>query len=252
MSKHIVFIHGMWGTGWSFDNIVNQYAAQGYTCHTPVLRHHTSTTQPHPELSGVRLNDYVDDLTELIQGLDEKPIILGHSMGGLIAQKLAAKGLAKQLILVTPATPHGVFATTFSVLKTFFRITLNPLFWLQSNKISSKMYSYSVLNCVPKSEHAAIYEHIGYESGMVVFEMGFWPMDVFKKGSKVDTQAVTCPTLIVSAKEDNITPNVIHRRLAKRYPQAELKEYAGHGHWILGEADCDVVVQNIVDWSTAQ
>lgn len=251
MTQHAVFIHGMWGRAWQFPQVVAEFKNAGYQCHTPVLRYH-STLEAADKLAKCSVLDYVSDLEKIIAKLDSKPVIIGHSMGGLLAQMLAAKGLARQLVLVTTATPRGIFATLPSVVYAFSGITTTYRFWKKAHRMAKSKYSYSVLNNVPKTEHAAIYQKLGYESGRAIFEIGFWPFDR-KKTTYVNFGAVLCPLLIVSGAEDRITPNYSHRQLVKKYPQAVLKTYQHHAHHLLAEAagkgvGSQVIIQDILHW----
>jgi len=106
MTESIVMIHGMWGGSWCWDNYRSFFEKRGFRCHTPVLRHHDVRPQDQPPeaLGRVSLKDYADDLEAYIRDMDDAPIIIGHSMGGLLAQMLGARGLGKGLALLTPAS----------------------------------------------------------------------------------------------------------------------------------------------------
>jgi pimeloyl-ACP methyl ester carboxylesterase len=110
MSEKIVMIHGMWGGAWCFDNFKHFFEEKGYQCFTPILRHHNVDPKdiPNPGLGRTSLLDYAQDLEEYIHKLDDKPIIIGHSMGGLLAQILGSRELGKAIVLLTPAPPSGI------------------------------------------------------------------------------------------------------------------------------------------------
>src|SRR5438445_4111360 len=112
MTETIFMIHGMWGGPWYWENYRRVFEAQGYRCIATTLPYHDMDPQgvPDPRLGTASLLDYVDALALEIAQLDEKPIVMGHSLGGLLAQMLAARGLAKALVLLTPAAPAGVLA----------------------------------------------------------------------------------------------------------------------------------------------
>lgn len=91
----------------------------GYRCIAPTLRYHDIQPgeQPDPRLGTVSLADYVDDLCQLIDELEEKPIAIGHSMGGLIVQMLAQKNKLAGMVLCAPAPPSDIPALSWGVLK---------------------------------------------------------------------------------------------------------------------------------------
>lgn len=106
MEKTIVMIHGMWGGGWYWEKFKHYFEEKGYRCHTPTLRYHDMDPKekPDPGLDTTSLIDYAQDLQKYIQNLDERPLLIGHSMGGLLAQILGTRGLANSLVLLTPAS----------------------------------------------------------------------------------------------------------------------------------------------------
>jgi pimeloyl-ACP methyl ester carboxylesterase len=94
VTKTVVFIHGAFCGGWCFEDFVPEFEARGFTCHVPDLRFHVSgpAREPDPQLAQTSIADYTRDMEGLVAGLPEPPVIVGHSMGGLIGQQLAAKG----------------------------------------------------------------------------------------------------------------------------------------------------------------
>ena len=93
MNRTIVFIHGTYGTGAVWEKYKRHFEDRGYTCLTPTLRYHDVDPKaaPRPQLGTTSLLDYAADLEADIRKLNAKPILIGHSMGGLLAQMLAAR-----------------------------------------------------------------------------------------------------------------------------------------------------------------
>jgi pimeloyl-ACP methyl ester carboxylesterase len=121
MAETIVMIHGMWGTGSHWENFKDFFSREGYRCVIPSLRFHDMDPKgvPDPKLGTTSLLDYAEDLEKLIRELDVMPIIMGFSMGGLLAQILGSRGLARALVLLSPAPPHGINALKLSVAINF-------------------------------------------------------------------------------------------------------------------------------------
>ena len=120
MTRQTIFmIHGMFGGSWCWDHYRAFFEARGDRCLAPDLRHHDAApgADPHPELGTLSLLDYAADLEAAIRSLDEKPVIMGHSMGGLIAQILGSRGLASALVLLAPAAPAGIWSVKSTVVK---------------------------------------------------------------------------------------------------------------------------------------
>jgi len=256
MSKTIIMIHGMWGTDWYWQNYKTFLESKGYKCVSPVLRYHDMNPKESPDrrLGATSLMDYVDDLEKEIRKLDESPIIMGHSMGGLLAQMLGSRGLGKALVLLAPASPRWINATRITVLRTFwdimtvFKIFPRWGFWKKTHRISFKKAAWAVLNLMPKEEQREIYEKFVWESGKASAQIGFWLLD-FKKTTKIDSASVTCPVLVIAGTQDRITPVSVSLAVAKKYKDVSTyKELEGHAHWLVGEKGWENVVEYIVDW----
>jgi non-heme chloroperoxidase len=249
MTDRIVMIHGMWGGGWYWEHYRRFFEEKGYQCDMPTLRYHDVSPGelPDPRLSTTGLLDYAHDLQEQIYGYDEKPILMGHSMGGLLAQILGARGLAKALVLLTPASPSGINALTYSVVKSFWSVLTRWGFWRKSNQLSYNASSYAMLHRVPEPERKALYEKFVYESGRAAFEIGFWLMD-FKRAAQVEASQVTCPVLVIAGAEDRITPASVVEKVARRYPLSTFRKFDNHAHWVVGEPGWEEIAIFTAEW----
>ena len=249
MSKTIFMIHGMWGGGWHWEKFQGYFEDKGYHCIVPYLRHHDiKPNDPPPSgLGKTSLLDYAEDLELEITKLDEKPIIMGHSMGGLLAQILASRDLAKAAVLITPVAPAGIVALTWSVLKSFQEVLFRWGFWKKPHKISYEKAVYATMEQLPVEERRYIYDRIVWESGRVATEIGFWFVGV--KGAQVDSSKLTCPLLIISGSEDNITPAKVVKKVAEKYkPLYTYMEFGGHAHWIIREPGWEKVAAYVYTW----
>ena len=249
MAKTLFCIHGMWGGGYQWDNYRAFFEARGWRCETPYLRHHdvSPDAPPHPDLGITGLLDYAADLEAAVRALPEKPVVVGHSMGGLLAQILAARGLADKLVLLAPASPRGITALTASVVKCFLPQFRTWGFWRKPNRPTFEQAVYAFLHLVPPAEQRALYDRLVHESGRAAFEIGLWPLDR-RRASEVDPGKVTCPILAVAAEEDRIVPAKVVRKVAARYPGAQVRELPGHAHWLIGEPGWEEVAGLVANW----
>ncbi len=250
MAETIVMIHGMWGGSWYWNNFKHFFEKRGYNCLTPILRHHDMNPKdlPNPDLGTTSLIDYALDLEEYIGNLDEMPFIFGHSMGGLIAQILCSRGLAKGLVLLTPASPRGINALKVSVLKSFFNIFTKWGFWRNPHRLSFKAAVYSMMHLLPDEDQKAAYEKFVYESGRAATEIGFWQFDS-KGASKVDEFKVNCPILVVAGAEDRLTPTSVVRKIANKYKAiSTYKEFENHAHFVIQEPGWEEIAEFISGW----
>jgi pimeloyl-ACP methyl ester carboxylesterase len=250
MSEHIMMIHGMWCGDWVWDNYKKFFESKGYRCITPTLRYHDNKYRQAPDnrIGTTSLLDYAEDLENEIYKLDQKPILMGHSMGGLIAQMLGSRGLSKALVLLTPASPKGIIALRFSVMKSFWSATTKPGFWRKPMLQTFDEAVYSMMQLLPNEEQKNVYERLVPESGRAAFEIGYWPLDR-RSASKVDSAKITCPTLVIAGGHDKITPPSVVHKVADKYSAATtFKEFPDHAHWVIGEPGWKDVAEYSSDW----
>jgi pimeloyl-ACP methyl ester carboxylesterase len=250
MADKILMIHGMYGGSWCWAHYRGFFEGLGYECVTPTLRHHDVSPQdpPPPKLGETSLLDYAADLEAEIGQLDQLPIIFGHSMGGLLAQVLAARGLARAIVLLTPAAPAGIMALRPSVIRSFWSTLTRPGFWRLPHRPTFEEACYSTLNMLQPDEQRATYDLFVHESGKAAAEIGFWIFDQ-ERASSVDENEVKCPVLVVAGAEDRITPPTVVRKVARKYgPTTQYAEAEGHGHWLMAEPGWQQVAETVADW----
>ena len=114
MTVPVVFIHGTNAGPWTMQNFSDRFAARGFDCHSPAYRHHETTlnAQTAERLVGLGIADYAQDIADVITTLDTPPVLVGHSLGGVIAQLLAARGLARAIVLLNSSVTWGTLPTT--------------------------------------------------------------------------------------------------------------------------------------------
>jgi len=250
MAETIVMIHGMWGSGWYWENFKGFFESKGYQCVVPTLRYHDMDPNgvPDPRLGTTSLLDYAADLEKLIRELDVMPILMGHSMGGLLAQILGSRGLAKALVLLTPASPRGIIALKASVIKSFWSGLTTWGFWRKPFRQTFDEAVYSMLKQMPSESWKSIYDRFVYESGRAAFEIGFWLFDS-KGAARVDELKVTCPVLVIAGEKDRIVPVSVTRKVAEKYKRVSTyKEFSDHSHWVIGEPGWQEITEYIKEW----
>ena len=250
MNETIVMIHGMWGAGWVWENYKKFFEQKGYRCVTPTLRFHDMDPNdtPNPQLGTTSLLDYAEDLEKEIHKLDGMPILMGHSMGGLLAQILGSRGLAKALILLSPAWPHGILALKPSVIKSFWSTITTWGFWKKPMRQTFDEAVYSIMHLLPAEEQKGAFDKFVYESGRASSEIGLWLFDS-NGAAKVDESKVTCPVLVIAGAEDRITPASVSQKVANKYKAVSTyKEFINHAHWVIGESGWQEIAEYTSDW----
>ncbi len=248
--KTVFMIHGMFGGSWYWGNFKTYFEERGYDCVVPTLRYHDvpPDSSPDPRLGTTGLLDYAADLEKEIKRLKEPPIVMGHSMGGLLSQILGSRGLAKALVLLTPAAPAGILPIRPSVMRTFMEVMIRPGFWTKPFRLSPKTVAYSITNLKTPTEQKAIYNKLVYESGRALYQLGLWFLDS-TKSSAVDREKVKCPVLVISGKDDRIVPASVVKQVAIKYGDlADYREYENHAHWLIDEQGWEDIADDIDNW----
>lgn len=252
MSKTIVMIHGMWGSGDIWDGYKAYFEALGYRVIAPTLRLHGEkyrVTAPE-ELGYVSILDYAADLEKDIRALDEKPIIIGHSMGGLIAQILASRGLAEKLVLLTSAPPAGILALRPSSTRTFLSVLSQWGFWKKPMRLTFDEAKYGILGLLSPEQQTIEYAKYCFESGRAAYEIAFWILDS-NKATAVNTKSVTCPVLVIAGAKDKIVPASVVKQIAKKYEKTTavtFKLYEEHGHAIQRQDGWQDIAAFVANW----
>jgi len=253
MAGTIVMIHGMMGGAWCWDNYKEFFEARGYRCLVPVLRYHDMDPagKPDPRLGGTSLLDYARDLEGEIRQLDEPPVLLGHSMGGLLAQMLASRGLARALVLLSPAAPAGILSANWSAVKDFLVILRHLSYWRGSFRLADPAAVYAFLDRLPEAEQEKACRRLVYESGRAALEIGCWLLDP-RRAARVDAEQIKCPVLVLAGKADKITPASVVKQVAGRYKPLVTYQEFDHTHWIIGEPGWEAVAGYIDQWLVEQ
>ena len=248
MARPVVLIHGMWCTGANWTRIADGLRPRGHACHAPTLPAHEAGAV-HPEVGNKSVAEYLSFLEDYVraQNFPEAPILVGHSMGGLLAQQLAARIDPFALVLLTPAAPAGIVGIRWSNFVSFLDVFVRWGWWRKPHKPGFARAAARAFNGVPPERHKALYAGLVGESGRAVFEIGMWPLDA-RRAAGLDAAKVRCPVYIVSCGEDRLTPASVVRKAAALYPQAALRHYPDRGHWVLDDAETDEMTAEIANW----
>ncbi len=230
----VVFIHGMWSTPAVFASLRARIEATGRVTHAPALPFHDRAPDAAPpaELGMVGVEDYISFLVAEIAALPEPPIIAGHSMGGFLAQAVAARVGAPGLILFSPAATAVTNVPAIDPLRTLLGVITKSKWWERPTKIDADRARWGIYNEVPAAIADAEIAALVWDSGRVLFELAL-PF-VAKTGSTVvDHSRLTMPTLIVTGDRDRITPSGIARATARKIAgPVDYHELPGASHWL--------------------
>jgi pimeloyl-ACP methyl ester carboxylesterase len=233
----VLLIHGYGGGAWYFDTYQRFLAASGYPSYAVNLRGHCGS-RPVADLGCVSFLDYIDDAHEVARHLG-RPIVIGHSMGGLIAQKLAEADAVCAAVLQCSAPPRGIspFSASLAVRQVKHLGAL-----VRSRAIAGTRADYDALmfNRIPEDERAALYARFVPDSGRVGRELSLSVVPV-------DERKVRCPVLVISCADDRFIVPRIGRRLARKYA-ATHRQYPQRAHFPQYEPGWETVAGDIVRW----
>ena len=252
MAGMAVFIHGMWGVPDVWQNWRAFAEARGWQTMAPALRHHDAPPlEPPAGLGTTSLLDYAADLETGLRALPEKPVVVGHSMGGLIALMLCARGVARAGVLLTPAPPASVIALRPSNIMAFARIQARWGWWRKPHRATRAEALSHTFNTTDPGLGTELHAAFVHESGRALFEIALPWLDR-TKAATVDVRSVTVPLLFVAADKDRLVPPGVVRRTARQFaPVADYRQYAGQGHWVPGQPGWDLIAADSFAWLDA-
>ncbi len=250
MKPPVVMIPGACCGAWIWDDWRRDFEAAGYPVETPELRHHDGPPGGPADaaLAGTSLSDYARDLEGLIATLPAPPVLIGHSMGGLLAQKLAARVPVRAAVLLCPAAPWGVLPTARAeVLAAMGLMGLGP-FWTGTIPPVWDVARDNSLASLDEATAAAVFARFVPESGQALFECLFWMFDL-GRASHVPPLAVTCPLLAIAGGDDRVIAPDTVRAVADRHPEiATFENYPGVGHMLPVEPAAARIRADIRGW----
>lgn len=237
----LLLIHGMWSRPSTFATLRDELEAAGIRSAAVTLPGHEAPPGAAAPalLSGLGLADYVAALERDAAVLDEPPVILGHSMGGLLAQLLGARIAHRGLVLLSTAPSAQAQAMSWAAAGTLWPIVRRWGFWRGPTLIDTPSARASVFNGVPEEEVRPALAELTWDSGRVLREIAF-PWSDGARASRVDYARLTRPALVVTGLDDRIVPPAVSRRTARLLAAAgarvDYEEWPAVGHWLFHDA----------------
>lgn len=249
----VIFIHGMFMTAKCWEGWLPFLKQKGLAGQAFPWPEHGGTVQElnhnaaeNSGLAHLTFLDLIASYERLLAKLPEKPVLVGHSVGGLIVQVLVNKGLAAAGVAIDSAPPKGVKSYKLSFLKSNFHV-INP--FISDKKpyvMRLKKFRYAFANSMPPQEQEEAYR------AYVVPESIRVPRELQKK-AVIDFKKAHAPLLLIAGSADHIIPAGLNLKNFKRYAQdngsiTEFKEFDGRSHTIILQKDWEDVAGFVGDW----
>jgi pimeloyl-ACP methyl ester carboxylesterase len=252
-----MLIHGAWLTSVSWENFANYFGERGVAVSAPEWpRRHGGVEEQREaseELEGLGLNEVVDYYEAQIKALDQPPVLVGHSFGGLVVELLLDRGLGRAGVAMSPAPPKGILVLPFSSLKVAAPALAHPSKWHGVVPLTLEEFTYGFVNTFTPEDAKAAYEKYAVpETGQIFYEAGFAnfhlhpPTEVhFEKGARA-------PLLIVGATEDHTVPASLAKKQYEKYQdspaQTDYLEFEGRPHLMMTAEGWEEIAAGIEAW----
>ena len=255
----IVLIHGLWLSPHSWQPWIDRYTAQGYTVHAPAWPGVSELHEPidHDQAAaGLGVREIADHYERFLRTLDEPPIIIGHSFGGLVTQILLDRGLGAAGVALHPAPAKGVLRLPLSTLRSTRPVLANPANRHRTVTLTDRQFHYAFANTVTREQAAAERARWAVPGvGRPLFQAGFAN---FTPASRAATairfdNSDRAPLLLVGGTADHIVPAAVVRETHRRYRRSEAlsdyKEYSGRDHGTGLHDGWETVADDVLDWA---
>ena len=253
----VVFVHGLWLLPSSWDRWVTLFEESGYVALTPGWPDDPETVadaRKHPEVfAGKGISEIADYEEAIIRGLKRKPVIIGHSFGGLLTMILAGRGLASVSVAISPAPFQGVLPLPISALRSAGVALRNPANWNRAVPLTYEQFRYSFANAVGEDEAKELY--LGYSvpgAGEPLFQAAAANVNPWSE-AKVDSKnPERGPMLVISADSDHTVPwaiaNAAYEKQKRNKGVTEIVKMPHRGHALTIDAGWREVAQKALEF----
>lgn len=257
MAAPVVFVHGLWLHADSWGAWVDLFRESGYEPTAPGWPGDADTieeTRAHPErLARYGVEAVVDHYAQIIRGLETKPIVIGHSFGGLIVQRLLGQDLAAAAVAIDPAPIKGVVYLPPSALRVASVALRNPANRKRAVALTAKQFRYGFGNALSAAESDELFERWTIPSpGKTLFEAASANLSPHSPAKVNTANATRGPLLLISGGKDHTVPPAIVKSTLKLYRKSpavtDLKEFPGRGHSLALDSGWREVAGTVLAW----
>ena len=257
-SKTIVLIHGLWLNALSWENWIERYRQRGYDVIAKswpgMDRDLAQLRTDHAAIDNLGLGEVIDHYESIVRELPERPIIMGHSMGGVVVQVLLDRGYGAAGVAIDPGPIKGVLNLPVSALRSAFPALKNPANNHRAVMLSPEEFHYAFTNTLTTDESARMYDRYAVPGpGRVLFQAAlanFNPSAATRVDFHNDGRA---PLLLIAGGADHTAPASVTRAEAKLQRRSEAltayKEFPGRSHFTVGQPGWEEVADFALAWA---
>jgi pimeloyl-ACP methyl ester carboxylesterase len=254
----IVLIHGLWLLPSSWNNWVQYFDAEGYAALTPDWPDDPETVEEarrNPDvLAKKTLKQVADHTAEVIEQLKEKPAVMGHSTGGLLAQLIADRGFSAVTVAIDPGPFRGVLPLPVSTLRVSAPILRNPLNRGRAITLTFDQFKYGWTNAIDDEDEAKrLYDtyHVA-GPGVALMQMANANLNPWTEAKLDPKNPARGPLLIIDGEKDHTVPwaiaNAAYKRQKRNSGVTEIKQIPNRGHSLTIDDGWREVAQTALDF----
>jgi alpha-beta hydrolase superfamily lysophospholipase len=256
-----MFIHGLWLHATSWGPWMERFREAGYEPMAPGWPNEPRTVaaaRAQPELvADIGIDEATQHFTSIIRQLSAPPVLVGHSFGGLLAEKLLGEGLGAAAVAIDPAQIKGVLPLPLAQLRAGLPALGNPANRHRAVSLTKKEFRFGFGNAVSEEESDELYESWTIPSpAKPLFQAAAANFTLHSPAAVETGNQDRGPLLLISGLEDHTVPDVVTRSTLKQYRKSdavtELKQFEGRGHSLTVDAGWREVADAVLGWLKEQ
>jgi pimeloyl-ACP methyl ester carboxylesterase len=260
-TRPVLFIHGLWLHSSSWRPWAETFDAAGYASSMPGWPGDSETveaTREQPEkIAGHGIDDIVDHFAGIIRSADAPPVLIGHSFGGLLVQKLLGKGLGCAGIAIDAAPIKGVRPVPLSALRAAFPVLRNPANRSRAVSLTAGQFRYAFGNALEPAESDALYERWAIPApGKPLFQVATANLNRHSEAAVATGTTERGPLLLALGGRDHTVPGSVVRSAHKQYRRSDattdLLEFPDRGHSLVIDSGWPEVADRCLQWLRSQ